>query len=36
VRIDGEVFSDVHGDVPRDDLLGKVLQVGRRRFVRLT
>jgi tyrosyl-tRNA synthetase len=36
VRIDGEVFSDVHGDLPRADLLGKVLQVGRRRFVRLT
>jgi tyrosyl-tRNA synthetase len=36
VRIDGEVFSDIHGDLPRDDLLGKVLQVGKRRFVRLT
>jgi tyrosyl-tRNA synthetase len=36
VRIDGTVFSDVHGDLPRDELVGKVLQVGRRRFVRLT
>jgi tyrosyl-tRNA synthetase len=36
VRIDGRVFSDVHGDLPRQDLVGKVLQVGKRRFVRLT
>jgi tyrosyl-tRNA synthetase len=36
VRIDGEVFADVHGDLPRDQLLGRVLQVGKRRFVRLT
>jgi tyrosyl-tRNA synthetase len=35
VRIDGEVFSDAQGDLPRDDLIGKVLQVGKRRFVRL-
>ncbi|HJV05467.1 MAG TPA: tyrosine--tRNA ligase [Actinomycetota bacterium] len=35
VRIDGRVFSDAQGEVPRDDLVGKVLQVGRRRFVRL-
>jgi tyrosyl-tRNA synthetase len=35
VRIDGEVFMDVHGDLPREELLGKVLQVGRRRFARL-
>jgi tyrosyl-tRNA synthetase len=36
VRIDGEVFSDPHGDLRRDELLGRVLQVGKRRFVRLT
>jgi len=36
VRIDGQVYSDVHGDLPRQELVGKVLQVGRRRFVRLT
>jgi tyrosyl-tRNA synthetase len=36
VRIDGRVFSDVHGDLPRRELVGKVLQVGKRRFMRLT
>jgi tyrosyl-tRNA synthetase len=36
VRIDGEVFSDAYGELPRVDLIGKVLQVGKRRFVRLT
>jgi tyrosyl-tRNA synthetase len=35
VRIDGEPFLDIHGDLPREELVGKVLQVGRRRFVRL-
>jgi tyrosyl-tRNA synthetase len=35
VRIDGEVYSDAQGELPRDHLVGKVLQVGRRRFVRL-
>jgi tyrosyl-tRNA synthetase len=35
VRIDGEPFLDIHGDLPREELIGKVLQVGRRRFVRL-
>jgi tyrosyl-tRNA synthetase len=35
VRIEGEVFSDTQGELPRDDLVGKVLQVGKRRFVRL-
>jgi tyrosyl-tRNA synthetase len=33
VRLDGEVLTDV--DVPRDRLLDTLLQVGRRRFVRL-
>jgi tyrosyl-tRNA synthetase len=35
VRIAGEPFLDIHGDLPREELIGKVLQVGRRRFVRL-
>jgi tyrosyl-tRNA synthetase len=35
VRIDGKIFSDTQGELPRQDLVGKVLQVGKRRFVRL-
>jgi tyrosyl-tRNA synthetase len=35
VRLDGEVLAADRLDVPADELSGKVLQVGRRRFVRL-
>jgi tyrosyl-tRNA synthetase len=34
VKVDGAVVSDL--DVPRTDLLGKVIQAGKRRFARLT
>jgi tyrosyl-tRNA synthetase len=34
VRLDGEVVSD--GEMPRNDLSGRVLKVGKRRFVRLS
>lgn len=36
VRIDGAPFEDPQGEVARADLVGKVLQVGKRRFARLT
>jgi tyrosyl-tRNA synthetase len=36
VRLDGEVLTDPDAEFPPETLLGKVLQVGRRRFVRLT
>ena len=35
VRIDGEVVTDPEAEYTVDDLRGRVLQVGRRRFVRL-
>ena len=35
VRIDGEPVSDPDGEVRVEDLRGRVLQVGRRRFLRL-
>jgi tyrosyl-tRNA synthetase len=35
VRLDGEVLAADRLDVPADELSGRVLQVGRRRFVRL-
>lgn len=35
VRLDGEPVTDPTATLMRDDLLGRVLQVGRRRFVRL-
>ena len=34
VRLDGEPVTDL--DVPREELEGKLLQVGKRRFARLT
>jgi tyrosyl-tRNA synthetase len=36
VRLDGEVLTDPEREFEADELVGKVLQVGRRRFVRLT
>jgi tyrosyl-tRNA synthetase len=36
VRLDGETLADPEASFPREALQGKVLQVGRRRFVRLT
>ena len=36
VRIDGEVVTDPNGELHGDDLRGRVIQVGRRRFVRVT
>jgi tyrosyl-tRNA synthetase len=36
VRIDGEPVSDPSIEVPVEDLVGRVLQVGRRRFLRIT
>ena len=36
VRIDGDPFADPQGELPHAELIGKVLQVGRRKFVRLT
>ena len=35
VRLDGVVLTDPTATLPRADLVGKVLQSGRRRFVRL-
>jgi tyrosyl-tRNA synthetase len=35
VRIDGQPLTDPQARLPREALVGKVLQVGRRRFVRL-
>lgn len=35
VRIDGEPLTDPQAALPRDALVGRVLQVGKRRFVRL-
>ena len=35
VRLDGVVLTDPTATLPRSDLVGKVLQSGRRRFVRL-
>ena len=35
VRLDGEVLADPDAEFPPDALRGKVLQVGKRRFVRL-
>ena len=34
VRLDGDVVED--GEMARDDLAGRVLKVGKRRFVRLS
>jgi tyrosyl-tRNA synthetase len=36
VRIDGEAFTDPDAEFAPADLTGRVLQVGRRRFLRLT
>ena len=36
VRLDGEALDDSELDMPADALAGRVLQVGRRRFKRLT
>ena len=36
VRIDGEPVTDPDAELRRPDLVGRVVQVGRRRFVRLT
>ena len=35
VRLDGEQVTDPDAEVPREDLTGRVLQVGRRKFIRL-
>jgi tyrosyl-tRNA synthetase len=35
VKLDGEIVSGDRLDVPRDELEGKVLKVGKRRFARL-
>jgi tyrosyl-tRNA synthetase len=35
VRLDGEALTDPESELPADRLAGRVLQVGRRRFVRL-
>jgi tyrosyl-tRNA synthetase len=35
IRIDGEPVSDPDVEVRAEDLTGRVLQVGRRRFLRL-
>jgi tyrosyl-tRNA synthetase len=35
VRLDGAPVTDPDAELPRDQLAGRVLQVGRRRFVRL-
>jgi tyrosyl-tRNA synthetase len=35
VRLDGETLADPGAELPADALAGRVLQVGRRRFVRL-
>lgn len=36
VRLDGETLRDPQAELPRDDLVERVLQVGKRRFARLT
>jgi tyrosyl-tRNA synthetase len=36
VRLDGEPVTDPDAEFPPADLIGRVLQVGRRRFLRLT
>jgi tyrosyl-tRNA synthetase len=36
VRIDGEQITDPELEVPLEELVGSVLQVGRRRFARIT
>lgn len=35
VRLDGEVLTEATADLPRDQVLGRVLQVGKRRFARM-
>jgi len=35
VRLDGEPFVDPEGELAAEDLAGRVLQVGRRKFIRL-
>ena len=35
VRLDGEAVEDPDAELAREELAGRVLQVGRRRFVRL-
>jgi tyrosyl-tRNA synthetase len=35
VRLDGEVVSDEKLSLPVEELKGKVLQVGKRRYARL-
>jgi tyrosyl-tRNA synthetase len=35
VRLDGEVLTDPEAEIPAERLRGRVLQVGRRRFVRI-
>jgi tyrosyl-tRNA synthetase len=35
VRLDGQAVADPDDDLPAEELAGRVLQVGRRRFVRL-
>ncbi len=35
VRLDGRPLTDPEGELPAEELRGRVLQVGRRRFVRL-
>lgn len=36
VKVDGEVILEADAELPREALQGKVLQIGRRRFVRLS
>ncbi len=35
VRLDGVVLEDPEAEIPIEELRGRVLQVGRRRFIRL-
>jgi tyrosyl-tRNA synthetase len=35
VRIDGELVADAAAEVPVSELRGRILQVGRRTFLRL-
>jgi hypothetical protein len=35
VRLDGEAIADADAELELDELRGKVLSVGRRRFARL-
>ena len=35
VRLDGDVVADPTAEIARNDLIDRVLQVGKRRFVRL-